>query len=92
MNYCKDCELRQPTEKHGDLDEWLCPSEKCWTFDSHPACAVFSAKKRTCGECVNPFWRGDDGLCRSHPAVRKGCKPVAIWREHKECDNFKGEA
>jgi len=47
---------------------------------------------RTCQECVNPFWRSDYGLCRSHPTVRKGCHPIAVWREHKECEKFKGES
>jgi len=49
-------------------------------------------KPHTCGECMKPFYRSDYGLCRSHPVVRKGCQPIAIWREHEACENFKGEA
>ena len=49
-------------------------------------------KPHTCGECQHPFYRSDFGLCRSHPVVRKGCQPIAIWREHEACDNFKGES
>jgi len=49
-------------------------------------------KPHTCEECKHPFYRSDYGLCRSHPVVRKGCQPIAIWREHEACENFKGEA
>ena len=49
-------------------------------------------KPHTCGECKRPFFRSDFGLCRSHPVVKKSCQPIAIWREHEACENFKGEA
>jgi len=50
------------------------------------------AEPHTCEECKHPFYRSDYGLCRSHPVVKKSCQPIAIWREHEACENFKGEA
>ena len=49
------------------------------------------SEPHTCEECKHPFYRSDYGLCRSHPVVKKSCQPIAIWREHEACENFKGE-
>jgi len=74
-------------ERIAELDSKIGELQAQWDshFDDTP-------EPHTCGECVNPFWRGDYGLCRSHPVVKKGCPPISIWREHEAYENFKGEA
>lgn len=90
-DYCKDCE-HQP-KLAISRSAWLCEYGLVWMNPNHPACAVFSEKKRTCGECVLPYWRTLDefGICPTCVTHfdRDYCP---IGKDSEICDNFKGEA
>ena len=84
-------ETRDLAKRVGELETLHYKDQPYPEDHNYPEPTHSKSKFHTCGECVNPFWRGDYGLCRSHPVVRKGCHPIAIWREHEACENFKGE-
>lgn len=89
MNYCGECEHLD--EETFDRDKSRrCPLQQFYVFADHPACRKFSEKKRTCGECVYPYWREDGGLCREGWNEVK--YPVRVKRSREACGGFKGEA
>jgi len=86
-DYCGDCE-----QFPGRLPDLQCDFGGMPAYSNHPACRKFSAKKRTCGECMHPYWRDFDdfGVCYHR---RDDNKEWYIEnRTVKACDNFNGEA
>lgn len=97
-DYCKDCEHypggKQEAATRGcpTCVELYCDEGALNVGNNHPACAVFEPKKRTCGECVEGYWKHDDsgtGIC---PKRSKVLPVYYIGHSTKACDNFKGEA
>lgn len=82
-DYCGECDY------YGTMG---CPATS-HVFPEHVACYTFSAKKRTCGECVEAYWKGENGLCCLDPLAQHCASGYhAKFRESVACVNFKGEA
>lgn len=89
MNYCGDCEHRPSCDNRvtHTVDDFYCRTADLVIGLNHPACRKFSVKKRICGECVHPYWRGDgNGLCTIFQGVYPHYK---VTKKLSACDNFK---
>lgn len=93
MNYCGECEHQPEFVAYKCKGQDYCRVGKMWCAPNHPACAVFSAKKRTCGECIYPYRdRKGNGLCIDYYDGDNGKDYICVSGTSEACDNFKEEA